>query len=41
VHENLTAKHEVGQAKFLEAAMQQNKDKFGPFMAKEIAAAGG
>jgi hypothetical protein len=36
VHENLTARHAVGQAKYLEAAMRRNGPKFNPFMANRL-----
>lgn len=36
VHENLTARHEVGQAKFIEAPLQQNAAAWAAFIAKTI-----
>ena len=40
VHENLEAHHDVGQAKFLEAAMNENQSKMAPFVAEAVKAAG-
>jgi hypothetical protein len=36
VHENLTAHHEVGQAKFLETAIKQNARKLREYVASEM-----
>jgi hypothetical protein len=36
VHENLTAHHDVGQAKYLEAAMRRNAPKLAVEVAKQI-----
>jgi hypothetical protein len=38
VHENLDAHHEVGQAKYLSTALEQNAPKLGPFIADAIKA---
>lgn len=37
VHENLNAHHDVGQAKFLETAMLQNRPKLGAAIAAALA----
>lgn len=36
VHENLSAEHAVGQAKFLETAMRKNQAKLAPFIAARV-----
>lgn len=41
VHEILTARHEQGQAKYLEAAMSQAAPQFAPHVAAAVAASGG
>jgi hypothetical protein len=38
VHERLESKHDQGEAKFLEKAMNGNAGKFGPFVAAAVAA---
>jgi hypothetical protein len=35
-HENLEYGHDVGQAKFLEAALRQNAPKFGEFVSNQL-----
>ena len=36
VHENLSARHDQGEAKYLSKAMQQDAPKFGPFVGKNV-----
>lgn len=36
VHEDMTARHAVGQAKYLEVPVVQNKPQFAPFVASYI-----
>jgi hypothetical protein len=40
VHERLNVNHSNGQSKFLEAEMKEYTPKFGPFVSKQVKAAG-